>query len=195
MTQVATYDPLDWHWIVAGDESRYWSSAAGAYVASLPDDAGVTRIASEAELTDVLRPYGLRGPAYSVDEANGDLVALLSAVPSAILASYPEGEPQSWPAKEAEAVVAAAVGTPAPADYPLLRDEIAATLGIDGADVTSAQISAKASAVLAKAAAWRALVSRIAGLRQRYSAALEAAGSAAERADIIAEVREELAAG
>lgn len=189
------YDARDWHWIVGGDESRYWSSAAGAYVPSLPDDAGVTRIASEEELTDVLRPYGLRGPVYSVSDATADLVALLSAVPAAILAGYPDGEPQSWPAKEAEAVAAVATGTPAPADYPLLRDEIAATLGIDSADVTFAQIGAKASAVLAKATAWRALVSRIAGLRQRYSAALNAAASADERAAIIAAAREELAAG
>ncbi len=26
------YNPSDWFWIVGGDESRAWSSAAGAYV-------------------------------------------------------------------------------------------------------------------------------------------------------------------
>ena len=48
------YDPNDWYWIVGGDENRFWSSATKAYVDTLPNDAGVTRIASEAELWDVL---------------------------------------------------------------------------------------------------------------------------------------------
>ena len=56
------YDPQDWFWIVGGDMSRAWSSAIGAYVASYPEDR-VTRIASEAELSDVLRAYGLTVPA------------------------------------------------------------------------------------------------------------------------------------
>lgn len=56
------YDPSRWYWIVAGDESRAWSSAAAAFVAS--DDPGFaawrdaggmpTRITSVAELADVL---------------------------------------------------------------------------------------------------------------------------------------------
>lgn len=61
--------PQDWHWIVDGDESRYWSSAAGAYVDTLPEDAGVTRIASADELTDVLAVYGLPGPIERVPNA------------------------------------------------------------------------------------------------------------------------------
>lgn len=62
------YNPLNWHWIVGGDESRYWSSAAGAYVEELPEGAGVTRIASEEELTDVLAAYGLPGPVAIVPD-------------------------------------------------------------------------------------------------------------------------------
>ncbi len=62
------YNPHDWHWIVGGDESRYWSSAAGAYVEELPEGAGVTRIVSEAELTDVLAVYGLPGPVALVPD-------------------------------------------------------------------------------------------------------------------------------
>lgn len=62
------YTPWDWFWIVGGDEDRYWSSAAAAYVETLPDSAGVTRIAGEAELTEVLRAYGLRGPVVSIDD-------------------------------------------------------------------------------------------------------------------------------
>lgn len=56
------YNPSDWHWRIGSDESRYWSSAAGAYVETLPDGAGITHIASEAELDEVLAAYGLLGP-------------------------------------------------------------------------------------------------------------------------------------
>ncbi|MER9170904.1 hypothetical protein NKI12_26835 [Mesorhizobium australicum] len=60
------YDPFNWFWIVGGDESRCWSSATRAYVDTLPADAGVTRIASEDELADVLAAYGLPGPVVRV---------------------------------------------------------------------------------------------------------------------------------
>ncbi|MER8806016.1 hypothetical protein [Mesorhizobium australicum] len=51
------YDPSNWFWIVAGDESQFWSSAAAAYVDALPDRAAVTCISSESELWDVLREH------------------------------------------------------------------------------------------------------------------------------------------
>lgn len=61
------FAPRDHYWIVGGDESRLWSSAACTYVEA--NDAGYavwqaggrfpTRIASEDELRDVLKPYGL----------------------------------------------------------------------------------------------------------------------------------------
>lgn len=54
--------PNDWFWIVGGNESRFWSSRVAAYVAKLPEGAEFTRIASEAELWDVLAkqyPAGL----------------------------------------------------------------------------------------------------------------------------------------
>ena len=56
------YSPFDWYWAVDGEAGRYWSSLAGNYVRDLPAGAGLTRIASEAELTDVLAAYGLPGP-------------------------------------------------------------------------------------------------------------------------------------
>ncbi|AWC25353.1 hypothetical protein CO731_04848 [Aminobacter sp. MSH1] len=62
------YSPENWFWIVGGDERRYWSSEAVAYVKALPKGAGVTRIASEDELTDVLSVYGLTGPIYRVPD-------------------------------------------------------------------------------------------------------------------------------
>ncbi|TGQ19339.1 hypothetical protein [Mesorhizobium sp. M00.F.Ca.ET.217.01.1.1] len=56
MTALDTFHgfPSDWFWIVARDETRFWSSAAAAYVTELPEGAGVSRIASEEELWDVL---------------------------------------------------------------------------------------------------------------------------------------------
>lgn len=64
------YDPTDWYWIVAGDDKQLWSSAAGAYVQS--DDAAYkawlaagglpSRIASAAELDEVLNGHGIDGP-------------------------------------------------------------------------------------------------------------------------------------
>lgn len=56
------YNPLDWYWIVGGDETKAYSSKTGDYVAS--DDAtfvawklagnSPTRIASTDELAEVL---------------------------------------------------------------------------------------------------------------------------------------------
>ena len=73
------YTPLDWHWIVGGDPSRAWSSASGCYVSDYPFDR-VTRIASEAELNDVLRPYGLALPAPSIDDYKNAVQAHIDAI-------------------------------------------------------------------------------------------------------------------
>lgn len=73
------YNPKAWFWIVAGDESRAWSSAAGEYVTDFPADR-VTRIASEADLNDVLRPYGLALPAPTIDDYKTAIQAHIDAV-------------------------------------------------------------------------------------------------------------------
>lgn len=65
---MAYFDPLNWFWIVGGDESRAWSSAASAYVQQWPPDS-LTRIASEDELSDVLAAYGLKGPVAIVPKS------------------------------------------------------------------------------------------------------------------------------
>jgi UDP-N-acetylmuramoylalanine-D-glutamate ligase len=59
------YSAENWHWIVGGDASQAWSSAARAYVTEYPADR-VTRIASEAELRDVLEAASCpdRAPGY-----------------------------------------------------------------------------------------------------------------------------------
>lgn len=48
----------DWHWVIRGDETRAWSSAARNWVSTWPVDR-VTIIASTAELNDVLAQNGL----------------------------------------------------------------------------------------------------------------------------------------
>lgn len=57
------WQPQNWFWIVSGDSSRAWSSSAGAYVSHTEADADrTTKIASEAELNEVLRRHGLICP-------------------------------------------------------------------------------------------------------------------------------------
>ncbi len=68
------YNPSDWYWIVAGSTTQVYSSKAGDYVLSL--DTGYqdwltaggapTRIASEAELGEVLAARMLRPVAAGV---------------------------------------------------------------------------------------------------------------------------------
>lgn len=81
-----SYDPFTWYWIVGGDESKVWSSAAQAYVpisdASYAAWCEVgdlpTRIASEADLCAALKPAGIVGPG-GVREATGyTLVSVLT---------------------------------------------------------------------------------------------------------------------
>ena len=63
-----TFDATYWYWIVGGDETKLFSSASGNYVqpsnatfqAWLTDGTVPTRIASEAELGEVLAPYSVR---------------------------------------------------------------------------------------------------------------------------------------
>ena len=58
------YSPAAWFWQIGDDASRYWSSAAAAWVTDKPRD--YTRIASEAALREVLSRAGYpeRAPGY-----------------------------------------------------------------------------------------------------------------------------------
>lgn len=68
------FTPSNWYWIVNGNEAQVYSSAAGDYVAAnnaayqawIASGGVATRIASEAELGDVLAPYALRPTASGV---------------------------------------------------------------------------------------------------------------------------------
>ncbi len=74
--------PHDWYWLIGGDETRAWSSAIGGYVTNWPPDR-VTRIASEAELVDVLAVYGIDGP-LTLDAAKAKYKAKLDADAEAV---------------------------------------------------------------------------------------------------------------
>lgn len=80
------YNPLNWFWIVSGDESRAWSSAAGAYVAEYPTDR-LTRIASEPELNEVLRPYGLVLPFQEIPKSVSPYQARVALYSAGLLPS------------------------------------------------------------------------------------------------------------
>lgn len=69
-----TYTPQNWYWIVGGDETKAYSSTASdyvpnadaAYTAWRERGNAATRIASEAELGDVLSQHSLRPAAANV---------------------------------------------------------------------------------------------------------------------------------
>lgn len=68
LPDLPTYDPTDWYWIVASDETKLYSSKAGdyvqpsnaAYVAWQANGGIPTRIGSAADLGEVLAQYSLR---------------------------------------------------------------------------------------------------------------------------------------
>lgn len=68
------YTPQNWYWVVNGSTTQVYSSASGDYVhidnatyaAWAAAGNSATRIASEAELGEVLAPYQLRPAAPNV---------------------------------------------------------------------------------------------------------------------------------
>ena len=89
---MSPYDPAKWYWIVTGDTTRVWSSAAAAYVPT--SDAGYiewlaegnvpTRIASEAELREVFaQQYPAGWPPNPVQVAfAGPLAVTCTSIPA-----------------------------------------------------------------------------------------------------------------
>jgi hypothetical protein len=71
-----TYNAKDWFWQIGEDASRFWSSASTAYVSQAATDQ-VTRIASEDELCDVLRQYGLEVPQPTEDDYQTAIQSLI----------------------------------------------------------------------------------------------------------------------
>jgi hypothetical protein len=78
------FNPRDWYWVVAGDATQAWSSAASAFVPI--DDAmpgRITRIAALADLDEVLRRMALVSPIVTATdvkaEARRRLIDLMGA--------------------------------------------------------------------------------------------------------------------
>ena len=77
------FNPQAWYWIVGGDETRVFSSASGnyvqpsnaAYLAWVESGGIPSRIASEAELGEVLAPYSIRPIAATVLDGYQDVQA------------------------------------------------------------------------------------------------------------------------
>lgn len=65
------YTPADWFWIVGGDKSRAWSSAAAAFVPSW-DAQRTTRIPSLVDLDGVLRQNALPSPIITASDVRAE---------------------------------------------------------------------------------------------------------------------------
>jgi hypothetical protein len=80
---MADFNPADWYWQVGADATKFYSSANGDYVQSsdvayqewLGAGNAATKIASEAELGEVLAPYSIRPINASVLDAYKDTQA------------------------------------------------------------------------------------------------------------------------
>lgn len=120
MLDIPSYTPRNWYWIVGGDETRFWSSAAGGYVGALPQGAHATQVESEAVLTAVLRNHNLPGPLPTdLDvkaEANRRIEAIMPdfkqrnalALGMETVMTY-GADPANWPA-EMQQINAATLG-------------------------------------------------------------------------------------
>lgn len=111
----------------------------------------------------------LDAPIYaSKDKALVALTAYVDQFAAGVTGDVPIDEKLSWSAKEA-AAQALTDGTETAAQLALLKDE---------ADLTGETPAELAAVVLGKAAIYRSVVSRIAGLRRATIAAIEAADTA-----------------
>lgn len=105
MIDIPAFTPSDWYWIVGGDTSRAWSSAAGSYVSAYPATR-ITRIANETELADVLRLYGLSLPVITEQDYAAAIQSHIDATAKAKgyadgvgLASYTVSTNPAWAAE------------------------------------------------------------------------------------------------
>lgn len=105
---MTVFNPENWFWTIDGDTSRAWSSATGSYTTAF-DPEKTTNIASEAELSDVLRVYGLAVPQPTLDDYKTAIQTLIESVARAkdydsgvSLAGY-KGSPVAVYADDAEA--------------------------------------------------------------------------------------------
>lgn len=169
------YDPSNWFWSIAGDKSRFWSSAAREYVAELPENAGLTNIASEEELWEVLRsqaPEGLPIPTLEHMKAAAieQVRAEAELYAGRLTAEYSLPEVLSFTAKSAEAR-AILDGATDPALFPIIASEA------QFANVQPADIARK---VAAKSAFFSNASGAVSGIRQTARLKIEQAKSLTE---------------
>lgn len=182
----ASVFPLDWHWIVAGDKTRVWSSAAADYLAS--DDPRYlawvaatvparqpTRIDSEASLREALDRIGCgdRAP-WSLDQWRARLKARVDDAAEAVRLRYvTPGAGQALTYQEKAAEAARILGDPNPLaqNYPVLS----ASVGIEAADLAGV-----AALVRARKAAWALIAHDIEKVRIGTKKAIDAAQTIAE---------------
>ena len=86
------YQPKDWFWQVGDDASRFWSSAAGGYVPSVPKEGLMSHIRNEVELRDVLVKAGLEDKAPVRATAADMLMAFDRIDHGATLTAFSEAE-------------------------------------------------------------------------------------------------------
>lgn len=125
------YTPADWYWQVNG-RTDYWSSAASAYVDTLPEGLPFTRIASEAELSAVLAEYGLTGPVPIIPDRVTSRQFKLHLLASGLL-----DQVENWIASQDQAVQIAYANSGT-----FVRDEPMMQTGFAALGFTSEQIDA-----------------------------------------------------
>lgn len=142
----------------------------------------VEHVGDPADLALTETPPDLRTDEERVSDrrvaARDTLRLLLQHASRSILAPYPEAEVLGWTAKEIEARHILAASPFEMALAPVLEAECrAASPDTLGPSALEAAVVAKAQSVVARAGEFRAATGRIAGLRQRMEANLEAAQS------------------
>lgn len=122
---------------------------------------------TEAEVAD--HNARLDAPVYIKHaDAIAALTAYVDQFAATVTGAVPIDEKLSWPAKEA-AAQALTDGAESTAQLALLKDE---------ADLTGETPAELAAVILGKAAVYRSVVSRIAGLRRATTSAIDAADTA-----------------
>ena len=177
-----SYHPRRWHWIVAGDETRAWSSRDVAWVDTWPKDH-VTRIAAVSELIEVLASAGCPecGPAW-----RGAYAARIDADAERVRLRYitaGAGMAMTYAEKRAQADKVLALGQEAAdalaqVEYGAQFPTLAASVGIEGGTLFEC-----ASLVIAKAAAWGQLSYGIERTRISGKAAIAASANSATARD------------
>lgn len=92
-----TYNPADWYWIVADDDTRAFSSKSLAYALEFPADR-VTRIDTESNLRDVLIAAGVFVGFVSLAQARRELRTLnvFAQIDTAANANPESGVYDAW---------------------------------------------------------------------------------------------------